>query len=169
MSRLIFPAILLPLLLLLLAGCASDPATISVSPNADGHQNTFFIQAVRAPGHREDLEERFDLAVRRALEAKGYRYQERSGDLRVLYAVGLDTQTGVIQRPISTEAGVVTQTQIADSEQARLALRIIDEASGEVLFQAQLARQLHDPSLTQQAFDEGIAHLLKDFPRHTGR
>lgn len=166
MSRL---SLILPLLLLLLAGCASDPANISVSPNADGHQNTFFIQAVRAPGHREDLEDRFDLAVRRAMEAKGYRFQERSGDLRVIYAVGLDTQTGVIQRPISTEAGVVTQTQIADSEQARLALRILDETSGEVLFQAQLARQLHDPSLTQQAFDEGIARLLKDFPPHKGR
>jgi len=164
MSRLI-----LPLLLLLLAGCASDPASISVSPNADGHQSTFFIQAVRAPGQREDLEDRFDLGVRRALEAKGYRFQERSGDLRVIYALGLDNQAGVVQRPISTGAGVVMQTQIADSEQARLALRIIDEASGEVLLQAALARQLHDPSLSQQSFDEGIAKLLKDFPAHTGQ
>ncbi|AGI22748.1 hypothetical protein H681_04330 [Pseudomonas sp. ATCC 13867] len=165
MSRLI-----LPLFCLLLAACAgSDPANISVSPAANGRQSTFFIQAVRAQGHREDLEDRFDLGVRRALEAKGYRYQERAGDLRVIYMLGLDNQTGVIQRPIATSAGVVTQTQIADSEQARLALRILDEASGEVLFQAQLARQLHDPSLSQQAFDDGIAQLLKDFPAHVGR
>ncbi|MCP8463916.1 DUF4136 domain-containing protein [Pseudomonas sp. ZM23] len=168
MSRLTSP-LFLSALFLLLAGCASDPDNISVSPNADGHQSTFFIQAVRALGHREDLEGRFDLAVRRALEAKGYRFQDRSGELRVIYAVGLDTQTSVIQRPVSTEAGVVTQTQIADSEQARVALRIIDEASGEVLFQALVARHLHDPSLNQQAFDEGIARLLKDFPPRAGR
>lgn len=164
MSRLI-----LPLLLFLLAGCASDPANISVSPNADGHQSTFFIHAIRAPGHREDLEERFDLAVRRALEAKGYRFQESEGQLRVIYAVGLDSQTGVIQRPVSTSAGVVTQTQITDTEQARLALQILDDASGEVLFQAQVARQLHDSTLPQRAVDEGIARLLKDFPPHKGR
>ncbi|WEJ73141.1 DUF4136 domain-containing protein [Pseudomonas sp. PSE14] len=164
MSRLI-----LPLLFLLLAGCASDPATVSVSPSADGHQSTFFIQAVRAPGHRDDLEDRFDLGVRRALEAKGYRYQESAGDMRVIYMLGLDTQTGVVQRPVATQAGVITQTQIADSEQARLALRILDEASGEVLLQAQVARQLHDPSLTQQAFDDAIARLLQEFPAHAGR
>ena len=163
MSRLI-----LSLLFVLLAACASAPANISVSPNADGHQSTFFIQAVRAPGHREDLEDRFDLAVRRALEAKGYRYQDRSGELRVIYAVGLDSQTGVIQRPVVTGAGVMTQTQIADQEEARLALRILDEASGTVLYQAQVARQLHDPTLTQQAVDVGIARLLADFPAHAG-
>lgn len=164
MSRLI-----LPLLSLLLAGCANDPANISVSPAAQGRQSTFFIQAVRAQGHREDLEERFDLAVRRALEAKGYRYQEGSGELRVIYAVGLDSQTGIVQRPVVTGAGVMTQTQIIDAEQARLALRILDEASGEVLFQAQVARQLYDPTLTQQAVDDGIARLLGDFPPHAGR
>ena len=47
-------------------------------------------------------------------------------------------------------------------EQARLALRILDEATGQVLYQAQVARQLHDPKITQQAVDEGIARLLKD-------
>lgn len=162
MSRLI-----LPLLILLLSACASsDPANISVSPAAQGRQSTFFIQAVRAPGHREDLEDRFDLAVRRALEAKGYRYQEHEGELRVIYAVGLDSQTGIIQRPVATSAGVMTQTQFTDQEQARLALRILDEASGEVLYQAQVARQLHDPALTQQAVDDGMARLLTDFPRH---
>ncbi|MBB4865206.1 hypothetical protein HNP46_004086 [Pseudomonas nitritireducens] len=164
MSRL-----LLPLLCLLLAACAgTDPANISVSPAANGRQSTFFIQAVRAQGHREDLEDRFDLAVRRALEAKGYRYQESSGELRVIYAVGLDSQTGVIQRPIATSAGVVMQTQIADSEQARLALQILDEATATLLYQAQVARQLHDPKITQQAVDEGIARLLRDFPAHAG-
>ncbi|WP_259759238.1 DUF4136 domain-containing protein [Pseudomonas sp. GCEP-101] len=165
MSRLI-----LPLFCLLLAACAgSDPANISVSPAANGRQSTFFIQAVRAPGHREDLEDRFDLAVRRALEAKGYRYQERSGELRVIYAVGLDSQTGIVQRPVVTGAGVMTQTQITDQEQARLALQILDEASGAVLYQAQVARQLHDPTITQQAVDDGIARLLKDFPAHAGQ
>lgn len=165
MSRLI-----LPLLCLLLAACAgSDPANISVSPAANGRQTTFFVQAVRAQGHREDLEDRFDLAVRRALEAKGYRYQENSGELRVIYAVGLESQTGVIQRPVATSSGVITQTQITDQEQARLALQILDEASGTLLYQAQVARQLHDPKITQQAVDEGIAHLLKDFPAHAGQ
>ncbi|MCJ1884776.1 DUF4136 domain-containing protein [Pseudomonas sp. LA21] len=162
------PRLILPLLLLLLAGCASDPATVSVSPNADGHQSTFFIQALDAPGQREDLEDRFDLGVRRALEAKGYRYQESSGDLRVIYLFELDNQAGIVQRPVSTSAGVITQTQITDSAEARLALRILDEASGEVLLQAQGARQLHDPSLTQQVFDDAIARLLKDFPAHAG-
>lgn len=164
MSRLI-----LPLFCLLLAACAgSDPANISVSPAANGRQSTFFIQAVRAQGHREDLEDRFDLAVRRALEAKGYRFQDNSGELRVIYAVGLDSQTGIVQRPVVTGAGVMTQTQITDQEQARLALQILDEATGTVLYQAQVARQLHDPKITQQAVDEGIARLLKDFPAHAG-
>ncbi|WP_427144004.1 DUF4136 domain-containing protein [Pseudomonas nitroreducens] len=107
--------------------------------------------------------------MRRALEAKGYRYQENSGELRVIYAVGLDSQTGIVQRPVVTGAGVMTQTQITDQEQARLALQILDEATGQVLYQAQVARQLHDPKITQQAVDEGIARLLADFPAHAGQ
>ncbi|MDF3934736.1 DUF4136 domain-containing protein [Pseudomonas citronellolis] len=158
---------LLPLLALLLAACAgSDPAQVSVSPAADGHQSTFSIQAVRAPGHRLDLEERFDTALKRAMEAKGYRFQAQGGELRVLYALGLERQTGVVQRPVATQDGVVSQTQITDSDQARLAMRILDESSREVLYQAQLSSQLQDPNLSQDAFDKALAKLLADFPPH---
>lgn len=158
---------LLPLLALLLAACAgSDPAKVTVSPAADGHQGSFSIQAVRAPGHRLDLEERFDAALRRALEAKGYRFQAQNGDLRVLYALGLERQTGVIQRPVATQEGVVNQTQIADSDLARLVMRIVDERSREVLYEAQLSSQLQDPNLSQEAFDKALAKLLEDFPAH---
>lgn len=161
--------LLLPLVALLLGACAgSDPQRVSVSPHADGTQNTFFVQAVRIQGHRLDLEDRFDTAVRHALEAKGYRYQQGSGDLQVLYALGLDRETGVIQRPVSTGAGVINQTQIADSEQARLAMRILDARSQEVLYEVQLSRQVQDPNLSQAAFDAAIAKLLADFPAHRG-
>ncbi|KAF1054293.1 MAG: hypothetical protein GAK43_00959 [Stenotrophomonas maltophilia] len=167
MSRLLFT---LPLLCLLLAACAgSDPRQQTLSPAADGHQHSFFIQAVRAEGHREDLEGRFDLAVRRALEAKGYRYQANTAEMRVIYALGLDSQTGVIQRPVSTSAGVITQTQLSETEQARLVLRILDESSGTLLFEARVAQPLQDPTLTQAAFDTAVARLLKDFPAQAGR
>ncbi|WP_371364751.1 DUF4136 domain-containing protein [Pseudomonas sp. QL9] len=161
--------LLAALLSLLLSACAgSDPQQVSVSPHADGTQSTFFIHAVRTQGHRLDLEERFDTAVRHALEAKGYRYQADGGDLQVLYALGLDRQTDVIQRPVATQAGVINQTQIADSDRARLAMRILDERSQEVLYEAQLSRQVQDPNLSQAAFDAAIAKLLKDFPAHQG-
>lgn len=158
---------LLPLLALLLGACAgSDPMKVSVSPAADGHQGTFSIRAVRTHGHRLDLEERFDAAVRHALETKGYRYRQDQGELQVLYALGLERQTGVIQRPVATQAGVINQTQLADSDQARLAMRIIDDRTQAVLYEVQLSRQVQDPSLSQAVFDAVIADLLKDFPPH---
>lgn len=165
MNRLL-PSLLFALLLTACAG--SDPEKVSVSPAADGHQSTFFIEAVRTQGHRLDLEERFDHAVRQALEAKGYRYQQGQGELRVLYALGLERQTGVIQRPIATQDGVVSQTQIADSDLARLVMRIIDENSRQVLFEAQLSSQVQDPNLGQAAFDRELAKLLAAFPAHAG-
>lgn len=161
--------LLAALLTLLLCACAgSDPQQVSVSPQADGSQSSFFIHAVRTPGHRLDLEARFDTAVRHVLEAKGYLYQPDGGDLQVLYALGLDRQTEVIQRPVATQAGVINQTQIADSDRARLVMRILDERSQAVLYEAQLSRQVQDPNLSQAAFDEAIAKLLKDFPMHRG-
>ncbi|MCY1273279.1 hypothetical protein D9M68_213830 [compost metagenome] len=157
---------LLPLALLL-GACAGPPAApqVKVDPAAAGAYQSFSIQPVRAPGHRQDLEERFDTAVRRALEAKGYRFSENIADLRVIYALGLERQTGIDQRPVVTAGGAVyTQTELTDDDHARLALRILDARDQRVLFQAQIARQLHDPSLTQETFDRGVAELLADFP-----
>ncbi|WP_033944657.1 DUF4136 domain-containing protein, partial [Pseudomonas aeruginosa] len=102
--------------------------------------------------------------VRRALEAKGYRYHAEHGDLRVIYALGLQRQPGLEMRPVITQDGVFTQTQLTEDTEARLALRILDESNGRVLLESVLSRQLHDPALTQEAFDRGVAQLLKDFP-----
>ncbi|MFK8403096.1 DUF4136 domain-containing protein, partial [Pseudomonas sp. BGr12] len=76
-----------------------------------------------------------------------------SVELRVIYAVCLDRQNGIVQRPLVTGAGVMTQTQITDQEQASLALQIIDDASGHVLYQAKVSRQLHFPKITHQAVE----------------
>ena len=110
-------------------------------------------------GPREVLRE-----VYAALEAKGYRYQAEHGDLRVIYALGLQRQPGLEMRPVITQDGVFTQTQLTEDTEARLALRILDESNGRVLLESVLSRQLHDPALTQEAFDRGVAQLLKDFP-----
>ncbi|ABR85549.2 TPA: DUF4136 domain-containing protein [Pseudomonas aeruginosa] len=156
----------LPLLFgLLLYACRSDPDPVRLAPGiAATDYRTFFIQAVRAEGHRIDFEERFDTAVRRALEAKGYRYQAEHGDLRVIYALGLRRQPGLELRPVITRDGVFTQTQLTEDSEARLALRILDERDGRILLESVLGRRLHDPALTQEAFDSGVAQLLKDFP-----
>ncbi|MBG4978966.1 DUF4136 domain-containing protein [Pseudomonas aeruginosa] len=114
---------------LLLYACRNEPGPVRLAPGVTAADyRTFFIQAVRAEGHRIDFEERFDTAVRRALD------------------------------------GVFTQTQLTEDTEARLALRILDESNGRVLLESVLSRQLHDPALNQEAFDRGVAQLLKDFP-----
>ena len=90
--------LLLPLLFCLLSACASAPASpdIEVSEAAlEGDFSTFVIKPIRGQGHRQDLEERFNTALRLALTAKGYREQAQNADLRVIYLVGLEANTGV--------------------------------------------------------------------------
>ncbi len=165
MRRFSLRFVLLLLFGLLLYACRNEPGPVRLAPGVTAADyRTFFIQAVRAEGHRIDFEERFDTAVRRALEAKGYRYQVEHGDLRVIYALGLQRQPGLEMRPVITQDGVFTQTQLTEDTEARLALRILDESNGRVLLESVLSRQLHDPALTQEAFDRGVAQLLKDFP-----
>lgn len=165
MRRFSLRFVLLLLFDLLLYACRNEPGPVRLAPGVTAADyRTFFIQAVRAEGHRIDFEERFDTAVRRALEAKGYRYQAEHGDLRVIYALGLQRQPGLEMRPVITQDGVFTQTQLTEDTEARLALRILDESNGRVLLESVLSRQLHDPALTQEAFDRGVAQLLKDFP-----
>ena len=60
---------------------AMNRAPYGFAPGVTAADYRTFIQAVCAEGHRIDFEERFDTAVRRALEAKGYRYQVEHGDL----------------------------------------------------------------------------------------
>lgn len=159
-------SLLLPLLLLLGACAGTDAPQVEVDPAASsGHYTSFSIVPIRTIGHRQDLEERFDTAVRRALEAKGYRFSAGAADLKVIYALGLDSQVGVEQRPLITSTGAAySQVEINQDENARLALRILDSRDDKVLLQAQLSRQLHDPSLTQDAFDQAVARLLAEFP-----
>ena len=52
------------------------------------------------------------------------------------------------------------------SDLARLVMRIVDERSRKVLYEAQLSSQLQDPNLSQEAFDKALAKLLEDFPAH---
>ncbi|MGJ5781883.1 DUF4136 domain-containing protein, partial [Pseudomonas aeruginosa] len=93
MRRFSLRFVLLLLFGLLLYACRNEPGPVRLAPGVTAADyRTFFIQAVRAEGHRIDFEERFDTAVRRALEAKGYRYQAEHGDLRVIYALGLQRQ-----------------------------------------------------------------------------
>lgn len=165
MRRFSLRFVLLLLFGLLLYACRNEPGPVRLAPGVTAADyRTFFIQAVRAEGHRIDFEERFDTAVRRALEAKGYRYQVEHGDLRVIYALGLQRQPGLEMRPVITQDGVFTQTQLTEDTEARLALRILDESNGRVLLESVLSRQLHDPALTQEAFDRGIAQIAEGLP-----
>lgn len=157
---------LLALLLPLLSACSSSPApSVQVLPTASNQQyQTFSVSAVRAQGHRIDLEQRFNLAVQNALTAKGYRFSETQPDMQVIYALGLAHEQGVELAPVAVGGTVVTQTRATDDERARLALRILDSKTQEVLFQAQISRQLHNPDMSQENFDRGVASIVEDFP-----
>ncbi len=130
MRRFSLRFVLLLLFGLLLYACRNEPGPVRLAPGVTAADyRTFFIQAVRAEGHRIDFEERFDTAVRRALEAKGYRYHAEHGNLRVIYALGLQRQPGLEMRPVITQDGVFTQTQLTEDTEARLALRILTKAT----------------------------------------
>lgn len=157
---------LLALLLPLLSACTSTPdSSIQVLQpvQAMPHQS-FSVRAVRASGHRTDLEQRFNQAVQNALSAKGYRFTETQPDMQVIYALGLEQEQGIELAPVAVGGTVYTQTRATDDERARLALRILDSKTQAVLFQAQISRQLHNPDMSQENFDRGVAKILEGFP-----
>jgi hypothetical protein len=163
--------LLLPLLAtLLLSACSNGPVNqpsdrISQAPPSAQVYRSFTIKPVRTKGHRVDLEERFNSATQRALEAKGYVLQENGGDMQVIYALGTQAQEGIELRPVMGSNGAIyTQTEMTNDETAVLALRILDSRDQRVLFQAQISRQFTNPQFTQQAFDQGVAKLLEEFP-----
>lgn len=157
---------LLALLLPLLSACTSTPApTVQVLPAAQERQyQSFNVRAIRASGHRNDLEERFNQAVQNALSAKGYRFTETQPDMQVIYALGLEQEQGIELAPVAVGGTVYTQTRATEDERARLALRILDSQSQAVLFQAQISRQLNNPDMSQENFNRGVAEILEGFP-----
>jgi curli biogenesis system outer membrane secretion channel CsgG len=156
---------LFALLLPLLSACSSTTSSVQVLPSAANLQyQTFSVSAVRTSGHRIDLEQRFNQAVQSALSAKGYRFSETQPDMQVIYALGLAHEQGIELAPVAVGGTVVTQTRATDDERARLALRILDSKTQEVLFQAQISRQLHNPDMSQENFDRGVANIVEDFP-----
>lgn len=165
----------LPLLVLfgvlLLGGCSHEAVNqptqrIDTPPHVITQvYRSFSIEPVRTKGHRVDLEQQFNLATQRALEAKGYVRQDSNADMRVIYALGTQPHEGVQLRPVMGSNGAIyTQTQMTHDETAVLALRILDPRDQSVLFQAQISRQFTDPKFTQQGFDQGVAKLLEEFP-----
>lgn len=157
---------LLALLLPLLSACTSapEPSIQVLQPVQATPHKTFSVRAVRASGHRMDLEQRFNQAVQNALSAKGYRFTETQPDMQVIYALGLEQEKGVELAPVAVGGTVYTQTRATEDERARLALRILDSKTQAVLFQAQINRQLHNPDMSQENFDRGVAKILEGFP-----
>lgn len=151
-----------------LAGCANDSAQpIQIAPLATpGAYQSFSVEPIRASGHRIDLEQRFTTAVIRALNNKGYQ-QADTADMQVIYALGLERQAGMDIKPVQVGGATYNQTLATEQEQARLVLRIIDSRSKAVIYQANIARTLNNPDLSQERFDQGVDRLFKDFPdRH---
>ncbi|MGG5872504.1 DUF4136 domain-containing protein [Pseudomonas peli] len=157
---------LLALLLPLLSACTStpEPSIQVLQPVQATPYQTFSVRAVRASGHRMDLEQRFNQAVQNALSAKGYRFTETQPDMQVIYALGLEHAQGIELAPVAVGGTVYTQTRATEDERARLALRILDSKTQAVLFQAQINRQLHNPDMSQKNFDRGVAKILEGFP-----
>lgn len=157
---------LLALLLPILSACTSTPEpSVQVLPAAQtNHYQTFNVRAIRASGHREDLEERFNQAVQNALSAKGYRFTETQPDMQVIYALGLEQEQGIELTPVAVGGTIYTQTRATEDERARLALRILDSKTQAVLFQAQINRQLNNPDMSQENFNQGVAKILEGFP-----
>lgn len=160
-ARLFAPA----LALLALAGCSTPTnEAIQVAPQASAAQyQSFSVAPIRAPGHRLDLEQRFTTAVVNALAAKGYRAAEQA-DMQVIYALGLSRESGVELKPVQVGGATYTQTRTTEAERARLVLRILDARSKAVLYEANISRQLSNPDLSQERFNQGVAKLLADFP-----
>ncbi|WNF46226.1 DUF4136 domain-containing protein [Pseudomonas sp. SG20056] len=157
---------LLALLLPLLSACTStpEPSIQVLQPTPGTSYQSFNVRAVRTSGHRTDLEQRFNQAVQNALSAKGYRFTETQPDMQVIYALGLEHEAGIELTPIAVGGTVYTQTHATEDERARLALRILDSKTQAVLFQAQINRQLHNPDMSQENFDRGVAKILEGFP-----
>lgn len=155
---------------LLLMACSSEtvnpPTRVISPPSVQAYDfRSFVIEPVRTKGHRLDLEERFNTATQRALEAKGYSRQDGRGDMQVLYALGTLPQQGIELRPVMGSNGAIyTQTEMTHEQTAVLALRIIDNRDQRVLFEAQISRQFSDPNFTQARFDQAVAKLLEEFP-----
>lgn len=157
---------LLAVLFPLLSACTSaPPPPVQVLDQASSKSyQTFSVRAVRASGHRLDLEERFNQAVQTALSAKGYRYREQGADMQVIYALGMHHERSIELAPVAVAGTVYTQTRATEDERARLALRILDSQTQAVLFQAQINRQLHNPDMSQENFTRGVVRLFADFP-----
>jgi len=153
-------------LLPLLSACTStpEPSILVLQPTPGTSYQSFSVRAVRASGHRMDLEQRFNQAVQNALSAKGYRFTETQPDMQVIYALGLEQENGIELTPIAVGGTVYTQTRATEDERTRLALRILDSKTQAVLFQAQINRQLHNPDMSQENFDRGVAKILEGFP-----
>ncbi len=160
--------LLLPLLFCLLSACASAPASpdIEVSEAAlEGDFSTFVIKPIRGQGHRQDLEERFNTALRLALTAKGYREQAQNADLRVIYLVGLEANTGVDVKQVNISGATYSDVTFTPEQRARLALRILDNHNHDnLLFQALIDRQVRDPNASQEVINQAMVKLLASFP-----
>lgn len=164
-----YSRLLLPLLFSLLGACASQPAPpdIQVTEAAlAGHFSTFVIKPLDAPGQRQDLEERFNTALRLALTSKGYKEQAQNADLRVIYLLGLDSDTSVNIKPVTVGSGATySDVDFTPEQRARLALRILDNHRQDtLLFQALINRQVRDPNASQETINQAVAKLLADFP-----
>lgn len=163
-----YSRLLLPLLLSLLSACASAPPAqdIEVTDAArEGSFRSFVIKPLNSPGHRVDLEERFNIALRAALTAKGYTEQAQNADLRVIYMLALENGTAVNIKPVSVSGATYSDVNFNAEERARLALRILDNHKHEqLLFQAVINKQVRDPNISQQELNQAVAKLLADFP-----
>ncbi len=165
-----YSRLLLPALFALLSACAGAPSTspaIEVTDAArDGHFNSFVIKPISSPGHRLDLEQRFNTALRAALTAKGYTEQAQNADLRVIYLLGLESSTGVDIKPVAVGGGATySDVNFTPEQRARLALRILDNHQHDnLLFQALIDKQVRDPNISQEALNAAVAKLLTEFP-----
>jgi hypothetical protein len=165
-----YSRLLLPALFSLLGACAgAPPATpdIEVTDAArEGHFSSFVIKPINSPGHRADLEERFNIALRAALTAKGYTEQAQNADLRVIYLLGVDNNTAVEIKPVTVGGGATySDVNFSPEQRARLALRILDNHNHDsLLFQAVIDRKVRDPNASQEVVNQAVAKLLADFP-----
>lgn len=164
-----YSRLLLPALFALLSACAGAPPAspdIEVTDAArDGNFNSFVIKPINSPGHRLDLEQRFNTALRAALTAKGYREQAQNADLRVIYMLGLESSTGVDIKPVAVGGATYSDVNFNPEQHARLALRILDNHQHDsLLFQALINQQVRDPNISQDALNQAVAKLLAEFP-----
>ena len=159
---------LLPALFALLSACASPPPPqdIEVTDAArEGSFSSFVIKPIHSPGHRVDLEQRFNTALRAALTAKGYTEQAQNADLRVIYMLGLESGTEVDIKPVSVGGATYSDVNFNPEQRARLALRILDNHNHDsLLFQAVINKTVRDPNASQEMVNQAVAKLLADFP-----